>query len=81
MTSSLSPSAWLDAFTLALIKKEFQSIEKLIETLPAFEDEKSMQHALALIQEALELFKQHKLELRREMQKIRLNQKYIKATP
>ncbi|KIM10835.1 MAG: hypothetical protein KU37_08915 [Sulfuricurvum sp. PC08-66] len=68
---------WLDAFKIALITQNWQRIEELNDALPSFETLDEMYQAQALLNEAITLYQERKLQLKSEMQKNRKTKKYL----
>ena len=68
---------WLDDFKRALIEKDFETIEKLVENIPHFEEVEEQKLVLSLIQEAKREVQKEKDQALKEMQKIQKSKKYI----
>jgi len=71
---------WLDKLKIAIIEKNTQEIEKLLETLPEFKDLQQMQEAQYLIKEAATLVYALKDETMASMQKVKKNLSFLRST-
>ena len=68
---------WLDDFKRALIEKDFDAIERLIENIPQFREVEEQKLVLSLINEAKREVQKEKDQALKEMQKIQKSKKYI----
>ena len=71
---------WLNNLQIAIIEKDTDKLDKLLEKLPEFEDEAQMQKASYLLREALELLYTLKDETSESMKQIKKNLEFINST-
>ena len=71
---------WLKEFKLALITQDIKKIDKLIDTIPQFKNEKEMQEAFFYIMQAKELLESLKDKTALELQKIKKNIEFINSS-
>ncbi len=68
---------WLSEFKRAVIEKDFEKIEMLLDHMGEFRDEKEANTALALIDEAKAILFIEKEKTLLEMQKIQKTKKFV----
>ena len=70
---------WLHDFKVAIIKKEYNQVESLLDTLPIFETLPQMYEAQALLNEAQSLFQEQRDQAINAMKKNRQAKKYVQS--
>lgn len=75
-----SITLWLHDFKIAIVKKEYEHIDALLDRLPHFDTLEQMYEAQALITEAQTLFEKQRHELLESMKKNRKTKKYLQST-
>lgn len=68
---------WNSALTIAIVEKDIEQIEKLIDMMPLFTDANAAITAQALLQEALNIVSSHKDETYESMQKIKKTRAFL----
>jgi len=68
---------WLEKFKRALIEKEYEKMESLLDNIPEFESQKDQKEALHLINEAKKAVKIEKDNTLKQMQKIQKTKKFL----
>ena len=71
---------WLNKFKIALAQKDTDSIERLLDEVPNFEDIEDAKKASYLFEEALKLFNTLKDETTSSMKQIKRNIDFINVT-
>lgn len=71
---------WLNDLKIAIIEKDTQKIEALIDKMPIFEHLEGMQEAQYLLREALILLHTLKDETAKSMQQIKKNLNFLRST-
>jgi len=71
---------WLNQLQIAIIEKDTDKLDELLNTLPEFENEEEMQKASYLLKEALELLYTLKDKTSHSMQQIKKSLQFIGAT-
>ncbi len=71
---------WLDKLKIALVEKNTDSINALLDDIPQLSDPKEMEQAVYLLREALELVYTLKDETADSMQRIKKSISFLKST-
>ena len=71
---------WLNKFKVALAQKDTDSIEKLLDEVPNFEDIEDAKKASFLFEEALKLFNTLKDETAASMKQLKKNIDFVNVT-
>jgi len=71
---------WLKAFTIAIVERNTEKLNDLMETIPSFEKKTDIESALSLLQEATKLVESMKDETQTSMIQMQKNIKFLKAT-
>lgn len=71
---------WLTKLKIAIVEKDIESLDQLINEIPAFEKLEDIQQALSLTQEASKLLLELKANAENSMKQIKQNLKFIKST-
>ena len=71
---------WLKAFTIAIIEKDSEKLNGLMDTMPQFEKKADIESALVLIEEAKKLIESLQLQTQTSMLQMQKNMKFLKAT-
>jgi len=71
---------WINRFKIALIEKDIQSLEKLLEDVPDFNDLKLMKELAFLIQNAIKLLQNEKNTTAHEMHQIKKTLDFLNAS-
>ena len=71
---------WLTKLQIAIIEKNTQSIDKLLDETPEFSDKKQMEQAMYLLREAAELMYELKNETNLTMTQIKKNINFLRST-
>ncbi len=71
---------WLDKLKIAIIEKNTDNLDKLLDETPKFNDKKEMQEAAYLLREALELLYTLKDETALTMSKLKKNIDFLRST-
>lgn len=71
---------WLNSLKVAVIEKDTQKLEELIETLPEFNSKDEMLEAAYILREALELLYTLKDETSASMKQIKKNLEFLEST-
>ncbi|MBL0708508.1 MAG: hypothetical protein JJW00_05635 [Sulfurimonas sp.] len=71
---------WLTDFQIALVEKNTDNLDKLLDNMPTFSDVKDMKTASYLLREANELIYTLKDETKIIMNKMKKNLKFLEST-
>ncbi len=71
---------WLTSLKVAIVEKNVQNLEKLINGMPKFDNIKDMESASYLLREAAELIYTLQDETKITMKKIKKNLNFIQST-
>ncbi len=71
---------WLNNLKIAIIEKNTDSLQDLLNDIPKYEDKESREQALYLLREALELLHTLKDQTAADMVKIKKNIAFLKST-
>jgi len=71
---------WLTKLQIAIIEKNTQSIDKLLDETPEFSDKKHIEQAMYLLREAAELMYELKNETNLTMTQIKKNINFLRST-
>jgi len=71
---------WLNKFKIALAQKDIDSIERLLDEVPVFDDVEDAKRASFFFEEALVLFNSLKDEASTSMKQIKKNLDFVNAT-
>ncbi len=71
---------WLNSLKIAIIEKNTDSLQKLLNDIPKYEDKESQEQALYLLREALELLHTLKDQTAADMMKIKKNIAFLNST-
>ncbi len=71
---------WLNSLKIAIIEKNTDSLQKLLDDIPKYEDKESQEQALYLLREALELLHTLKDQTAADMMKIKKNIAFLHST-
>ncbi|MDD2789797.1 MAG: hypothetical protein PHU40_03910 [Sulfurimonas sp.] len=71
---------WLDSLKLAIIEKDTDKINELLETLPQLENSQEIEQAVYLLREAAELLYTLKDETAFAMQQLKKNKDFLNST-
>jgi hypothetical protein len=70
---------WANKLKLAIVEKNTQAVDELLNSIPAFEDEKEIEEAMFLLREALILVHTLQDDTSASMQLIKQNIKFLKV--
>ncbi len=70
---------WLNSFKIAIIEKNCELIDALMDEMPSFTDVKEMEEASYLLVEAVKVLKAAQEESRDSMHTIKQNIKFLKS--
>jgi hypothetical protein len=70
---------WLNKLKIAIVQKDTDALEELLETLPEFKDKDEMIEASYLLREALELLYKLKDETSHSMRQIKKNLEFLNS--
>ncbi len=68
---------WLEDFKIAIIEKNFEKIETLLEEMPEIKSIGDLKTSVALINEAKKLLAQEQNQLKENMAKIQKSKKFL----
>jgi len=68
---------WLDEFKIALVAKDIQKLETLLENIPTLQSQEEIQQALFLLQQATQLIEQLKTKTKKEMDLLQKNRSFF----
>ena len=68
---------WLEAFKIAIIEKNFEKIETLLEEMPEIKSIGDLKTSVALINEAKKLLAQEQTQLKEKMGKIQKSKQFL----
>jgi hypothetical protein len=71
---------WLKEFKIAIIEKDTQKLEKLMDDLPSLNSQEELQEAIALLKEATDLVQGLKDSTAESMAQIKKNINFLKST-
>jgi len=71
---------WLNKLQIAIIEKNTDALDKLLGTMPSFENKKDMESAAYLLREALELLYTLKDATSSTMKQLKKNISFIQST-
>ena len=71
---------WLNSLKVAIVEKNTDNIDKLVDSMPEFKDLKEAESAMYLLKEGLELLNTLKDETTESMMKIKKNLNFINST-
>jgi len=71
---------WLNKLQIAIIEKNTDALDKLLDTMPSFENKKDMESAAYLLREALELLYTLKDATSSTMKQLKKNISFIQST-
>jgi dsDNA-binding SOS-regulon protein len=71
---------WLNKLKIAIIEKNTDNIDKLLENIPQLENEREMEEAMYLLKEANELLHSLKDETLSSMKQIKKNMEFLRST-
>jgi hypothetical protein len=71
---------WLKEFKIAIIEKDIQKLEKLMDEVPTLESQEELQEAIALLKEATDLVQGLKDSTAESMAQIKKNINFLKST-
>lgn len=71
---------WLKQFKIAIIEKDVQKLEKLMDEVPTLESQEELQEAMALLKEATDLVQGLKDSTAESMAQIKKNINFLKST-
>jgi len=71
---------WLNSLKIAIVEKNVEAMDKLLDEIPEFSDQQELQEAIYLSREALELLYTLKDEAALNMSKIKKNISFLKST-
>ena len=71
---------WLKAFTIAIIERDTEKLDSLMQTIPNFEKKADIDSALSLLQEATKLVESLKDDTQSSMIQMQKNIKFLKST-
>jgi len=70
---------WLDDFKIAIIEKNFEKIEKLLDEMPEIKSINDLKTSVALINEAKRLLAKEQQILREDMEKVQKSKKFFSS--
>ncbi|SFV75898.1 hypothetical protein MNB_SM-3-828 [hydrothermal vent metagenome] len=68
---------WLDEFKIALVTKDIQKLETLLENIPTLQSQEEIQQALFLLQQATQLIEQLKTKTKKKMDLLQKNRSFF----
>ena len=71
---------WLNHFKIALVQRDTDKLDKLMETLPELKSQSEIQEALHLLKEATDLVTELKDDTQKSMVQMKKNITFLKAT-
>lgn len=71
---------WLNQFKIAIIEKDSNKLNKLMDSIPSFDDQKEINEVLYLLKEATELMEDLRDETQGSMEQIKKNINFLNAT-
>ena len=71
---------WINNLKIAIVEKNTDNIDKLLDSIPEFKDLKEAESVMYLLKEALELLHTLKDETAESMMKIKKNLNFINST-
>ena len=69
---------WLNEFKIALVNEDLDALANLAEEKPGELNKRELEEGLNLILQALKLFKNKQIEIKKEIQKTKAAKNYIK---
>ena len=70
---------WLNQLKIAIVQKDMELLDSLLEDIPQLEDEKEIESALCLLQEAAVLMQRLKDETASSMKQIKKNLDFLNS--
>ncbi len=70
---------WLDNFKIAIIEKDFESLESLLDSMPEIKKIEELKSTVALINEAKRLIAQEQKSLQSNMTKIKKSRHFLSS--
>lgn len=74
------PIMWLNKLKIAVIEKDFSSIDKLLGDIPKLESQKEIQEAIYLLKEASDIADVLKDDTSKSMNQIKKNLNFLRST-
>jgi hypothetical protein len=71
---------WLKAFTIAIVEKDIDKLNHLMDVIPEFDKKADIQSAVALINEAKKLVETLRDDTQNSMIQMQKNIKFLKST-
>jgi len=71
---------WLNQLKIAIVQKDVELLDSLLQDIPQLQDEKEIESALYLLQEATVLLQTFKEEAASSMQQIKKNLDFLNST-
>ena len=71
---------WLTKLKIAIVEKNTDSLDKLLEDIPKLEDKKDIEEAIYLLREASEIVHTLKDETSDSMKQIKKNLQFLRST-
>lgn len=71
---------WINSLKIAIIEKNTESLNKLLDEIPEFTEKKDIEEALYLLRESSELLHSLKDEASKSMKLIKKNLQFLKST-
>ena len=71
---------WLTSLQVAIVEKNTDNLDELLDNMPKFEDVRDMQTASYLLREAAELLYTLQDETKKTMNKMKKNLKFLEST-
>lgn len=71
---------WLTKLKIAIVQKDVDQLDTLLEDIPKLEDPKEIESAIYLLREATELMHMLKDETENSMKQLKKNLKYLRST-
>lgn len=71
---------WLKKFTIAIVEKNVELINSLMDEMPQFETQSDIESALSLIQEAKKFLESLQRDTQNSMIQLQKNIKFLKST-
>ena len=71
---------WLNKLKIAIVEKNVDALDKLLDNIPEFSDSKDIKTTMYLLKEASEIFTSLRAEASASMKQIKANIKLLSAT-
>jgi len=68
---------WLEKFKIAIIEKDFEKLEQLLEQMPEIKDINQLRSAVSLINESKKLIAKEQRVLKQNMAKIQKSKNFV----